>query len=367
MTKFQEYARKNFTPMSAIDEMWHPEIQAECRVMNDEESARREAALQEAEAKKASERQRIEDVILKTADISAELAGRIIVRISFAGSHAKTKRLTPQERAIVMNLPADVKASIGGEKPLFQSKAYDDLMGYINAQREAFAAFGIPHINIQASHVVDVTRIPDIEDLAVATENGLSEKVDAFIADWSRAIEEAKGSLGQLFNENDYKKPEVLRTLFRFAYNWMAFGVPEELKQFDARIYAKAMEKAAKAWKEIEANGILLLRTTIMDLVSNLADALTPKDDGTKKRFYATSVTKIDDFIASFSTRNICKDGALDAEVAKLKAIVSGIDLRNMSSDETMRAAVRARMEEAKSTLSDLVIDASARVITFEE
>ena len=362
MTKFQEYARKNHTPGNPIDEMWHPDIQAECQAMNEEETARKEAERKQRE----EERERIREVVSKTADISAELTGRIVVKVSFEGSHAKTKRLTPTERRLVITQPDEVKGVIGAEKPLFDSAAYDELMSFINDRRSDFANYGIPHINFASSHVVDVMRIPEIEALATKTEKELAEKVDAFIADWPRAIEAAKERLGPLFNAADYKPAEVLRNTFQFKYDWMAFGVPDQLKQFDIAIYEKAREKAEKAWKQIEANGVLLLRETIMELVGNLADALTPKEGGEKKRFYASNVTKIQQFIEDFKKRNICNDELLNLEVEKLNSIVSGVDVKALSSDDTLRASVRVKMETARESISELVIDASARKITFE-
>ena len=366
MTKFQEYARKNFTPMSAIDEMWHPEIQAECRIMNDEETARREKEAADAEAKRLADRARIKEVVEKTADISAELAGRIVVKVSFEGSHAKKKRLTAAEARLVMSLPADVKAAIGGEKPLFECAAYDELMGFITTRRDEFATYGIPHVKFQSAHVVDITRIPEIDELAAKTETELAVKVAAFLEAWPAAIEEAKGSLGQLFNPQDYRAAEAMKNFFRFDYDWMAFGVPDELKQFDERIYAKAKAKAEKAWKEIESNGVLLLRQSISDLVAGLVESLTPKENGEKRKFYSSSVTKIVDFIETFRRRNICKDIELDAEVTKLEALVSGIDIKAMSSDVKLRESVKRDMVSAGTTLSELVTDAKLRIIDLE-
>jgi hypothetical protein len=34
--KFRQWARDNFKPMSKIDTLWHPVVQAECAKMNEE-------------------------------------------------------------------------------------------------------------------------------------------------------------------------------------------------------------------------------------------------------------------------------------------------------------------------------------------
>lgn len=368
MTKFEKWAADNYKIGAPIDEMWHPEIQAACERMNAEDKARREA-----------ERKRIREVVEQTADINAELAGRIVVKVSFSGSLQETKKLTKEEKAIVMKSKTEIAkeeegetdkldmAVVGGDKRLFKSEEYDDLKRFIDERRDEFARFGIPHVKFQSAHVVDITRIPEIDALAEKTERELPELVEKLIAVYPSQITPEATKLGPLHNPRDYKPVESLRTLFKFDYDWMAFGVPDELKQFDMRIYAKAKEKAEKAWREIEANGVNLLRSAIASLVDGLIDTLTPKDDGTKKKFYASSVTKITDFIADFRTRNICKDTELDDQLARMEEIVSGLDLKAMSSDMELRDNVRSKVEKVKGGFDQLVVDSEARVMNLRD
>jgi len=368
MTKFQQWARDNFKAPYDINEMWHPEIQAECEVIKGEIIADMEAE----KAKRRAEKERIREVVEKTADINAELAGRIVVRVSFAGSLPKTKKLTKEERKIVL-LPDTLEAKqelsmalVGADKKLWASKEYDELASFVSTRRDEFAKLGIPHIKFQSAHVVDITRIPEIDELAAKTEREMAELVEKLIAVYPSQITPEATKLGPLYNARDYATAESLKGMFKFDYDWLAFGIPEELKQFDKRIYEKAKAKAEKVWAEIQANGVLLLRETVNDLVSGLVDSLTPKDGGEKKKFYASSVTKITDFIDSFKARNICNDVELDAEVEKLRGLVSGIDLKAMSSDTKLRESVKKDMESVKGSLDQLLVSASARTITYE-
>jgi len=360
MNKFQQWARDNYKIGAVIDDLWHPEIIAEINVMFGEFQAKEDL-------RKAAERARIKEVVSSVADINAELAGRIVVKVSFEGSLPKTKKLTTEEKRLVMNLPDTVKVPIGGDKPLFESKEYDALTKFIQDRRDEFARMGIPHVKFQAAHVVDITRIPEIDELAVKTEGELRLLVENLVAVYPLQITPEATKLGPLYNPRDYKSVESLRGLFKFDYDWMAFGVPDELKQFDSRIYAKAKAKAEKVWAEIEANGVLLLRQTVDDLVGGLVESLTPKDGGEKRKFYATTVTKIQDFIASFKGRNICNDAELDAKVSEMEAIVKGLDLKAMSSDQALRQSVKTRMEGVKSSLSSLVVSASSRMMQLED
>jgi hypothetical protein len=363
VAEFKEWARGNYQIGGEIKRIWHPVIQEECQIME----AEAEKARMDAEAKKQADRACIGEVVSIVADINAELAGRIVVRVSFAGSLPKKKKLTKEEKALVMNVTEEVKNGlIGGDKQLWTSKEYDELATFIQKRRNEFASFGIPHVKFQAAHVVDITRIPEIEELAEKTETDLAEFVAKLIAVYPDQITPEATKLGPLHNPRDYPPVESLKGMFKFDFDWLSFGVPDELKQFDKRIYEKAKKKAEETWREVQANGVLLLRETISELVAGLVDTLTPKDGGEKKKFYASSVTKITDFLDTFSRRNICNDSELDAEVEKMRKLVSGIDLKAMSSDTRLRESVKADMAKVKDNLSSMVVSAKSRVYRFE-
>jgi hypothetical protein len=366
MTKYQEFARKNYKPGTGPDEMWHPEIIAECNAMNAEAA---EAAMTEAR-KKAEEKARIKTVVESTADIDAMMTGKISFHIAFSGTVAKVKPLTKEEAAIVMKLPPEVKGKIGGTKPLLVSPVLDALMKCSSDLRDLFKQFGLPNPLQDSTTIIEIPYIPDVEALAEKTELELPMEVEKFLAVYPAQVQAQEAELGPLFNKLDYKTVESIRGMFRFRYDWTGHGALEALKQTNVAFYKKAMERAKEQWAEIEAKGVVMMRETIADLVTALADSLTPKDGGEAKKFYASSVTKITEFCEQFARRNICRDSELEAQVEKLKEIVSGVSIDKLSAgekgDSALREKVRAQMEAAKATLSELVVDANLRVIDLD-
>ena len=365
-TKFQQYARNNYKPLEPIDEMWHPEIIAECGVMNKEELDR----LNAEKAKKESERARIKTVVESTADIDAMMTGKISFHIAFSGTVAKVKPLTKEEAAIVMKLPPEVKGKIGGTKTLLVSPELDALMKWISDRRELFKQFGLPNPLQDSTTIIEIPYIPDVEALAEKTELELPLEVEKFLAVYPAQVQAQEAELGPLFNKLDYKTVESIRGMFKFRYDWTGHGALEALKQTNVAFYKKAMERAAEQWKEIEAKGCVMMREEIAGLVTALADSLTPKDaDGGAKKFYASSVTKITAFIEAFDRRNILKDAALDVEMDKLAAVLNDVSIDKLSAgekgDAALRSRVRAQMEAARATLSELVVDAQERIITL--
>jgi hypothetical protein len=362
-TKFQQYARNNYKPLEPIDEMWHPEIIAECGVMNKEELDR----LNAEKAKKESERARIKTVVESTADIDAMMTGKISFHIAFSGTVAKVKPLTKEEAAIVMKLPPEVKGKIGGTKPLLVSPELDALMKWISDRRELFKQFGLPNPLQDSTTIIEIPYIPDVEALAEKTELELPMEVEKFLAVYPGQVQAQEAELGPLFNKLDYKTAEAIRGMFKFRYDWTGHGALEALKQTNVAFYKKAMDRAAEQWKEIEAKGVVMMRETIAEMVTALADSLTSKEDGSKKKFYPSAITKIDEYISNFQRRNICKDAELETAITGLKDLLSGVNVDKLSAgekgDQALRQEVRKRMETMKSVLSELVCDANLRVI----
>ena len=361
MTKFQQYARNNYKPLEPIDEMWHPEIIAECGVMNKEELDRKLAE----EEKRKAEKARIKTVVESTADIDAMMTGKISFHIQFSGTVAKVKPLTKEEAAIVMKLPPEVKGKIGGTKTLLVSPELDALMKWISDRRELFKQFGLPNPLQDSTTIIEIPYIPDVEALAEKTELELPMEVEKFLAVYPAQVQAQEAELGPLFNKLDYKTVEAIRGMFKFRYDWTGHGALEALKQTNIAFYTKAMERAAEQWKEIEAKGIVLMRETIEKMVTTLIGALDPE----AQKFHPSAVSKITEFCDSFSRRNICKDAELEAQIEKIKEIVSGVNIDKLSAgksgDAALREKVRKQMEAAKATLSELVVDAQERIITL--
>ena len=353
--KLRAWARGNYVAGNEVDEIWHPVIQDECRVMT-----------MEAEDRKRRDAERIREVVEGVADRTSELSGKIVVSVRFWGSLPKTKKLTPAEVKMVMSLPEGVEAPVGGDKALFKSDQNDAIVSFIAKRQKEFASFGIPKLRTDGSHIVDFLRIPEIDELAARTKVELAALVESLIEVYPSQITPEATRLGPLFNPRDYRPVEALRTLFGFdrSYDWTAFTVPPALEQMNKALYDRLNKEAQSKWAEIEANGVLLLRETVAGLVGGLVESLTPKEGtGEKKKFYASSVTKITDFIQTFRRRNICNDAALEAEIDKMEALVKGIDLKAMSSDVKLREGVKKDMEKAQAGLQQLVVSASARAI----
>jgi hypothetical protein len=363
MTKFQTYARENHKPGDAINDMWHPEAQAEAKAMN-----------QELEDQKKARRKKIVDVVESVADAEKELTGSIVIYVNFTGSLPKIKPLTPVEKEKLFDptISRESAKKIKGSKPLYgEFPALDELMAFIAESREGFKKFGYPFIG-GGMTVLNVNSIPDAEEFAEDIEVKLPKMVDAMLVQYpaaitKEAVEKANPGLSFLHKETDYAPAEAIRQLFTFDRKWLYPGVPEVLKEVDKARWEKERARTAKVWAEVKANGIVLLRKQVSEMTERLVESMTPDADGKRRKFYGTTITNMTEFFATFDRRNLGNDTELAGEIEKLKNLVSNKDLRDFKEDDKLRATVKANAGKVVEKLKTMLVDSTARVISFED
>lgn len=358
LNKFEQWARDNYEVGTPISEIWHPSIQAECQVMNEE-----------AEAKAKADRERIKEVVLSVDDAQKEFEGTIILHVGFQGSLAKSKALTKTEVAMLQDFGGDEKMlkTLKHSKPLFENEEYDAIETFKSKRRAEFANLGIPFPLGDSMYLIRITNIPKAEELATKTEQELKGLVKALEGTYSASIAPEAVKLGPLYNAGDYKSPEALVGLFKFKSKWMHFGVPEVLKEIDAALWEKERERTAAVWQEAKEQGLMLLRQSTAEMVTRLVDAVTPDAEGNKKRFFATSVTNIEEFLNTFQDRNLANDTALMAEVEKLKKLIEGKSIEAFKTDEALRETVRKSGAEIGKSLESMLLPSNARIIELED
>lgn len=185
--------------------------------------------------------------------------------------------------------------------------------------------------------------------------------VEQFIAAYPILLQEAQKNLGSLYDSADYPSVESLKDIFTFDYNYVSFAVPEYLKEtmFYDEQQAKLKAKFQLAGEEI----VLVMRQTLLDLVSNLQTALEPKEDGKAKRLHATAVTKVQDFLSNFGARNITNDEELAKVVEEARALVDGVDVTTLRKDDDFKAKMLAGMDSLKGELAALVENTPTRKV----
>src|SRR2546428_8326068 len=133
------------------------------------------------------------------------------------------------------------------------------------------------------------------------------------------------GSAG-LYNPADYPAVEDLGGEFGFSWQYVSFGVPDQLKAISRDVWEQEREKAAQRMAEASAEIQTVLRESMAKLVQHMADRLKEGPDGKPLRFKETTVSNLVEFLTNFEFRNVTDDGELQALVAQARELLNSVD-----------------------------------------
>lgn len=192
-------------------------------------------------------------------------------------------------------------------------------------------------------------------------KNQLKDAASDFAMKWQEIVEDGKDKLGNLANDNDYKK-NVLDA-FDVYLSWPNLEVPEYLKD-DPVLYEAEQKKReaqfAKALKTFEEGSMAQL----YKLVQHLDDKLKPNHDGSKKIFKDASVDNLIAFFETFRKLNVRSNEEIETLVNKAETLVSGLDPELLRANDQIRNQVSQQMDNLVKELESKVTLKPRRKIT---
>ncbi len=196
--------------------------------------------------------------------------------------------------------------------------------------------------------------------------------IDDFIAEYIQLTRTDEGvaslieELGPLYNPNDYPDPAIVRAKFTFQFQFLCFETPENLKQISLAFFEQQREKNEGNWVAINNEVQQLLRAQVRDIVEHMCDKLAGEEDdpsGKPKTFRAPYMRKIQDFLTDFQLKNITNDQELERTVSKARQLLSGINPKDLRSNDALRDSVVRGFEEIKNSMSSMVIERPKRAL----
>jgi hypothetical protein len=178
--------------------------------------------------------------------------------------------------------------------------------------------------------------------------------VDAFLTVYPEQAKQAESDLADQHNPYDFPSVEAVKAKFYFDFKILNFGVPSKLKKVSPAIWKAEQEKAAASFAEVTDLIKTSLRVTLHEMVSNLADKLTPSADGKQKRLWDSTVQQLQEFLNGFDVRNVTDDVELKAQVDKLKLIMVGITADQIKESENLKDTLAKEFAAATQVLGTM-------------
>lgn len=217
---------------------------------------------------------------------------------------------------------------------------------------------------VKGIRLINRKRIVAFNARIVEMQATLAEACADLQAAWDEIKANARNTLGDLYNETDY--PANIAQMFSIEVDYPSVEPPNHLKELNPELYQAQQDKIAARFEEALADAEDALTTSLADMVSHLADKLTPEADGKKKVIYESSVGNLLDFFNNFEALNIRSSEQLNTAVEQAKAIISGVDVKALRKDGSLRQRLLETLAPVKESLDGMIATKPTRAINFD-
>src|SRR3989442_6429101 len=216
-------------------------------------------------------------------------------------------------------------------------------------------------------HLLPIAALQTVEQRLRQFVEDRRQLVDAFLCAYPSLCEDAAKRLRGLYNPADYPAVEDLAREFGFSWQYVSFGVPDQLKAISQEVWEEEREKAAQRMAEASAEIQTVLRESMAKLVQHMADRLKEGPDGKPLRFKETTVSNLVDFLANFEFRNITDDGELQILVAQARELLHGVNADDLRTTGDLRMKVQQGISEIAAQLDTMLTRTGGRKFRFDE
>lgn len=186
-------------------------------------------------------------------------------------------------------------------------------------------------------------------------------EVEKFIGSYEEEREKARESLGHLFNEADY--PIDVRRKFRFEWRFITMDVPGRSGLLTPELYEREKEKFQVLMEETRELATVVLREEFAGIVRHMVERLSGEEDGKPKRFQASMLEKMGEFLDSFGDRNLFADEKLAELVDQAREVVSGLSTEELRQDGNLRRYIADEMNQLRVSIDGALEDLPRRKI----
>jgi hypothetical protein len=200
-----------------------------------------------------------------------------------------------------------------------------------------------------------------IDEALCGMKSEFEGEVDKFISNYDVEREKARESLGHLFSEADY--PIDVRRKFRFEWRFIVMDVPGRSGLLTSELYEREKEKFQALMEETRELATVALREEFAGIVRHMVERLSGEEDGKPKRFQASMLDKMGEFLDSFGDRNLFRDDKLAELVDQARDVVSGLSPEELRQDGNLRRYIADEMNQLRVAVDGALEDLPRRKI----
>ncbi len=263
------------------------------------------------------------------------------------------------------------KSMLHVSKNLLDSPEYDAIKTHDGKTRAWLYTRALPSLFKEGVYRVPNKLVTDLDDYLTVRAAERTELVNEFKKSYEMRVRQALTRLNGLANPRDYLTADEAASRFGLEWRYVTFATPDALKNLKEGLFEREREKLAELVKQANEEIRTVLRVQMQALVQRMVTQLQPSKDGKKKKIYDSLVGNVEDFLETFSARNLADDTELQALVTKARQTLNGVDadlLRaNGSGMNLVKDSVRDGFTQISKQLDTMIVDKPARRFDFGE
>ncbi len=247
-----------------------------------------------------------------------------------------------------------------GAKVLVDPDCLSSVRSALSKARTYLAKNALP-FPIHGLILVPKETLSRIDETLCQIKSEFEVEVSKFIGNYEEEREKARQSLGPLFSDADY--PIDVRQKFRFEWRFITMDVPGKSGILSPELYEREKEKFQALMSETRELAISALREEFAGIVRHMVERLSGEEDGKPKRFQASMLEKMGEFLDSFGDRNLFDDDKLAELVDHARDVVSGLSTSELRQDANLRRYIADEMNQLRVAVDGALEDLPRRKI----
>ena len=166
-------------------------------------------------------------------------------------------------------------------------------------------------------HLLPIAALETVEDRLRKFAEDRQSSGDRFPRRVHRPVPGRSQTAARFYNPADYPPVDEVTREFGLSWQYVSFGVPDQLKGISQEVWEQERDKAAQRMAEASSEIQQVLRQSMADLVAHMAERLKDGADGKPLKFKQSTVSNLVEFLSNFSFRNVTDDLQLQDSVGR--------------------------------------------------
>ena len=277
------------------------------------------------------------------------------------------RKLNEQQRNVMAAAFDAADRSVKGRKVLLDTKRkeYRSVVGRVLAAMGYWREVTVPFEDVGV-RLIKRDKIEEFEKRLAVIQKELDSALVDLDAVYADAREQAKASLGNLFDEQDY--PDSLKKFFGFSWDYPSIEPAAALKKIAPAIYEAQQKVIAAKFATAVVDAEAMLAAEMHKMLSGWIDRLTPGVDGKKKVIRKDALEGFKEVLARVKEMAPAGGSSVLAQAVKqAEQLAAGIDIGKLKNDGIAQSALKEQIEAIGKSIEVLAVDAEERAILLED